>query len=382
MQPPSPAPALRFIRLALDPSEGKLGSWPLDVRRGSGPTGEENVYVAALTQWPDEPTAQRMLTLARGGGTVILFLQPGLEDSWESLPAAQKDALTALLPSAPAKTTPAGAYRAALSAARDSIMQGLDDPNIQINNIVVRRFVAMSTTEPSVTTILSISPTDPGQGARQHGLLFRKTIGVGAAYAFATLPESRYASLGTHALFLPLMVRMSLPSAQQSAAQNIELGQPLMLSGPRYAEIAQLEVETPKREVILVPVSEDPKAGRRFAMENVTEPGLYTWRKPGDDKPIAMSNVQLPSAEADLNYREANSILTPGPNVLVARSLDELQAKMATVSEPSPQWSGLIAFVLFLICLEALMGSISKLWKPIPLRSFIPGLRTPTPTAS
>jgi hypothetical protein len=112
--------------------------------------------------------------------------------------------------------------------------------------------------------------------------------------------------------------------------------------------------------------------GRRFILAGTDEPGLYTWHKPGDDAIVAVSNVQLPAVESDLDYREANTVVTPGPTVMVARSLQELESHMAAMSEPEPQWSPFIALVLLLICFEALMGSLSKVWKVSPIRFFTP----------
>ena len=46
--------------------------------------------------------------------------------------------------------------------------------------------------------------------------------------------------------------------------------------------------------------------------------------------------------------------------------------RMTQLTEPEPKWSGAVALVLILICLEALMGSTSGLWKPI-----LPGMFRP-----
>src|SRR5690606_22876095 len=107
---------------------------------------------------------------------------------------------------------------------------------------------------------------------------------------------------------------------------------------------------------------------------HTTEPGLYTWRQADRPDVIGVAQVHLPSAEADLTYRAPDSVLPPAENVLVASSLPELRSRITEISEPSPRWSWAIALVLFLMCLEALMASVSRLWNPTPLRNFIPRL--------
>jgi len=64
-----------------------------------------------------------------------------------------------------------------------------------------------------------------------------------------------------------------------------------------------------------------------------------------------------PADESLLNYRKPQSIAPPGGGVVVVSSVDELQAKIADLNKPQPRWSGPIAIVMFLLCLEAFMGS-------------------------
>ena len=46
---------------------------------------DANVAVVAMGAWPDEAHAGRLLNFVRGGGTLILFARPGLEESWPKL---------------------------------------------------------------------------------------------------------------------------------------------------------------------------------------------------------------------------------------------------------------------------------------------------------
>src|SRR5439155_11950132 len=85
--------------------------------------------------------------------------------------------------------------------------------------------------------------------------------------------------------------------------------------------------------------------------------GLYSWQSGGAI--VGYSNVQPPAAESELVYRPADSVIAPHDNVLVARSLDEMRQKMQQLAEPEPRWSLPMALVLVLLCVEALLGSLS-----------------------
>jgi hypothetical protein len=110
--------------------------------------------------------------------------------------------------------------------------------------------------------------------------------------------------------------------------------------------------------------------GKQFRFDRAVQPGLYSWKAAGNAEPIAATNVQLPAAESELVYRAADQVITPAPNVIVARSIDELRSHTAQLAAPEPHWSGPIALVLLLICLETLMASTKGLWKwPMPGKS-------------
>ncbi|MGA3067320.1 MAG: BatA and WFA domain-containing protein, partial [Tepidisphaeraceae bacterium] len=90
-----------IVRLALDPSQGARPDWPIALQPPGPEHGNENLLVANVTQWPDESTANHWSDFARRGGILILFIQPGLEQSWTTLPPAQQSALQKILPGAP-----------------------------------------------------------------------------------------------------------------------------------------------------------------------------------------------------------------------------------------------------------------------------------------
>lgn len=362
IQPTEPRQAARMTRLALDPSEGKVAAWPLDVRANLGMAGDENVVVFPMFAWPDESTTSKLHELVRKGGTLITLLQPGIESSWDSLPESSRKLWTEILPSAPVTLNITGNYHAIATSGTSELIKGLTDEQFQLNTIVARRLVGFSANESGVTAILNAAPVNPGAGVRSHGLIYRKKLALGTAYTIATMPEPRFSNLGTHPIFLPLLVRMSLQPIEQGGAQNAEIGQRLLLSGQRFAGYEELEIENPSREVTRVK-SETVANSRNLSYDAAGVPGLYIWRKLDDANPLAISNVQLPAGEAELDYREVRTVVPDTSNILVANSLEDLKDKISSLAEPEPRWSWAIALVLVLICLEALMGSISKLWK-------------------
>jgi len=127
--------------------------------------------------------------------------------------------------------------------------------------------------------------------------------------------------------------------------------------------VNQLYLQVPGSVERLVTASAE--GGHHFRFDDTAVPGVYAWRKSPGGPAIALTNVQYPAAEAELAYHDAKSIFLPGPNVLIARSEPEFAQNLQKISDPQPRWSLPIAIVLFLLCLEALMGSLSKLWNPI-----------------
>jgi hypothetical protein len=191
-----------------------------------------------------------------------------------------------------------------------------------------------------------------------RGLVYRHPVNGANVYTFTTLPDPQFSTLATHPIFLPLIVRCCLPDIANSTAQNVELGQSLKLIWPGDST---LTVTTPAGE----PFSVARTAGaREFRFDRATAPGLYRWTN-GTGAVIGVSNVQLPAAEAILTYRESPSVI-PGDRVIVAKDLADFRARLEGATQPSPRWSPLIAAVLLLLCMEAMLGNSSRLWKMLP----------------
>jgi hypothetical protein len=362
----------RFVKLALDPSEGKLAEWPLTVNTSARLTGRENVAIQILSSWPDTQQSVALRDFARSGRNVVLFIQPGLEEFWQSLPPAAKEALRELLPSSPGnRAAAAGAMRAAVADANDPLVEGLTDDRFQLRAITLRHIVPFATIDARTTTVLNAVAVDPVAGSRPQGLLFRKRIGSGVCYTVATTPDPRFTNLATHPTFLPLLVRMCLRTASQSTAQNLDLAQPLALDAAAFAGVGELQIDGPQHEQYRIKPTTDTAGRRQFVFAQTDHAGLYTWRNVADGAPLAMANVQPPAAESELSYRPAPSIAA-SPETVIATNMAELQTKIARQSEPEPRWSTPIAIVLLLLCLEALIGSASAGRRAAPSRAFVP----------
>ena len=122
---------------------------------------------------------------------MILFLEPGLEDSWKDLSAVQKTALMELLPSTPGPTRLSGSAslcRVAVADANDPLLEGLTDERFQLNAITIRGLVPLAA-EGSASTVLNAVPADPTPGSCMQGFLYRKPIVRGVCFTFATPPK-------------------------------------------------------------------------------------------------------------------------------------------------------------------------------------------------
>ncbi len=345
--------ATRAIQLALDPNEGRLDSWPLSVKRGTL-ASDDHAAVIVANRWPSEADAKRLASLARQGGSVLLCTQPGLEQTWASLNDANRAALLDLLPSTPTPVTGGGNIVAL--AGDDALLHGLTDDKGAFPPGHVRHMVGFTSDQTSTALIGAVADV---AGSKPQGILFRKPVGAGIVYTLGTLPDSMDSNLATSPAFLPLMVRMCLPSPGESVASNVELGQPLSINA-RTGGPTSLTLDTPGGGSYVV----DAVKGK-FTFDRAVDPGQYIWREAKKSTPIAVTEVQLPASESELIPRSADSVVPKTNNVVVARSLSELRGKMSQLTEPEPRWSGAVAMVLLLLCAEAMMASTTGMWKPI-----------------
>lgn len=357
--------AARITSLALDPSEGTQVNWPLAVRTSPDFDGKEQAVIFPLTDWPDEAAARRLIDFARRGGAVVLMLRPGMEQTWADLSDARKSVIGGLIPSTPLPITPPGAYRAFPAVRSDPLVSGLD--LAAWTQIVTRRFVPLARSSArDVTPVLHMLPAVPSAASHMaYPLLVRQNVGGGVIYTLTTLPNNAPAGSNTNyhlqPPFLIQMVRMCLWSGHGSGSGNVRIGLPVELPAAAAGGADKIQIETPSHALSMVTKSDD---GEGFRFTDTARPGLYTWRKPTVAEPLAVANAQPPGEETDLQYLPLERVAASGPNVLAARNVQELWNTMHKVSQPEPRWSWLIVAVLLLLCLEALLGNISRLWQP------------------
>ncbi|HEV7298580.1 MAG TPA: BatA and WFA domain-containing protein [Tepidisphaeraceae bacterium] len=359
---PSPAPpAERFLRLALDPSEGADSAWPLLVKPAQAIAPDAQVAVAMLSAWPAAERVQQLSRFAQSGGVVIVALQPGLEESWSALSADRQAALADFLGGTPAPRSPTGTFTALAGSGAATVLEGLNDPAMQLASVSAQRFVPLAEVAGDSEVVLSLSRSSGVGSERPLPLLLRQPHGAGAIFSLTTLPDPRFTNLPTHPVFLPTLVRIAVSGTGGSTPANVEIGQPIVLRDRSLDGRPQLNLETPRQERFVLPANRD-EGGVSFVFSNTGSPGIHTITTAERAEPVAMANVQLPGAEAEVDRREAATVAS-GDNVVVVRSVEELQSKFATLSEPEPRWSTPIALVLVLLCFESLMGSVTSAWQ-------------------
>ena len=363
---PKEGPALRFVRLALDPNEGRVSAWPLDVKQSAGLTAQEQLAVVPLAEWPDAQLAGQLLDFARSGGTVVLMVRPGLEATWAKAPDGARSAMREILPSQPlAASVAEGRYVAQATSAGRAAPQfkGLLDDAAQVAGLLVQRVCPFTIDDPRTTdVILSLQAANRTDNASRQSLLFRRKVEAGTVYTWSVLPDTLTTNLPTHPLFMPMLVSMSLRPGGASAARNVEIGNPLTLDGLGVAAYPQLDLRVPAGDLYRVNASTSP-SGRQFAFDKALTTGIYTWHQPQTQPVVGISSLQPPSGESDLTYRPAGEVLPPGERTVIARSLEDLQTHLSKVSEPQPKWAMPMAIVLAMLCVESLLSSSSGLWK-------------------
>jgi len=348
------------IAWALDPTGGQDAGWAVAVREAQAIAADTDVFVHVLSEWPDAALARQLHDFVAAGHTAILFVRPGLEQTWESLPESDRQSLAALLPGLPAPSLQlASAYTATVAAPAEPVLMGLTDARFQIGAMTVRRLLPFDLLAPGTTPILGVAEAGGGGGGtRPAGLLFRRSIGSGTVFTFATLPDKHFSSLHLHPTFPPILVQMSLRPPARSDDRNVELGSPLLLSDPRHLRFPELRLEGPGGDVTVVRPAAIDGNDKAFRYNRADTPGIYTWRNPADDAVVEIANVQYPAAEAELEYTPADRLVAGDGAAVIATSADELGEKFASLSQPEPRWAIPLAAVMLLLCFEALIGSV------------------------
>jgi hypothetical protein len=351
---------------------------------------DQTAAVIMVTEWPDAARVRKLLDFANRGGNVILLLQPGLETGWAKLSGAAQQTLLELLPGEPVAALTGGA--AAGSGQFVPVPPSSGEPDALVRDMleslrreppVIHRFVPLAqSTDPAVTTLLYLAPRFGDARSAQFGFWFRRSVGAGAVFTIASLPESRYMSPRVPWTYPMQLVKSCMRPPNRGDAQNVEIGTSISLSlnAHHVTNPAGIRLVTPKDEAYEF---SPEREGGRFTLDDRTgtlsfagtfDPGIYRWYLPGQTEPVAVANVQCPAADSEMMYREAESVLAPGPRSVIVRRegsepyLDRLKEEMKKVSDPVHIWTWFIAVVLVLVCLEALLSSMSNLWRPLAMK--------------
>lgn len=362
---PALAAPQRLVRLALDPGEGRLANWPLRVETGSAIAQGQNAIVAIFEQPPTPDVARQWRDFVTAGGKLILILKPGIESTWTSAPGESRTILEALLPSSPHEITYSDLLRVvpASAARQDPATVGLADDPKALAEMRANRLVGFTISDQQSTQLLlSTAAGDRRAPADRDGLLYLRKVGRGRVYTWACIPDSVITNLGTHPLFLPLLVNQCLRAHETSLATNTVIGTPATVDEADVRAGGDLELRTPGGQVYqLAPQNRD---GRRvFVYEDTREAGIYPWRKAGDATIRALTSISGPGEESEATYRPADAILPRTNGALIARSMQDLDAKITQVSQPQPRWSLPLAIVLVLLCAEGLFSNAPAVWK-------------------
>lgn len=354
-----PTPSERVVALAIDPNEDRSENWPLKVRFGSEVSEDDDVIVCLLSTWPDRLLIDQLKQANTRGATIILMLRPGLQETWEKLSPEHREALRPLLPGEPVMDPQADRpHHATLPPSPFPLFTELSHERFQLGSLKIQRMVTFSPSAQATSILNALTQSD----GPVDGLVYRHLLNGGVIYTFATWPDGQFSNLSMHPAFVPMVVRCCLDNTPISMVQNVELGQVLKISHP---SISRLTLTTPGGEPFAL---DRLPGGSEFRFDRATLPGIYRWTN-SSGTVLGISNVQIPAAEASPTYREPSTVI-PGDDIVVAKTIDGFRRQRLTANQPIPRWSGLIASVLILLCVEAFFGNNARWWQLSPDRDF------------
>ena len=301
----------------------------------------------------DFALASRLRDFAAEGNTVILMLRPGIEAAWpQSQDASVMEELLPSRPYAVQGTTGVMSFLPAAGARLEPSMALLGDGKA-LQGLRAHRIVPMNVADSKSTLMLVGGAVgDARAPVDREGLLYVRRVGAGRVFTFAAIPDAMNTNLGTHPMFLPMLVSASLRPAEASRASNVQAGQPLVL---RAGNDRQIELHAPEGEVFEV-IARDGQ----FSFAKTSKPGIYRWMRPGAKEPRAIAEVSLPAEESQAIYRAADTLIPSSEQVLLARSLDEMNSRVAQISQPQPRWTMPLALVMLLLCCEAAISTTQR----------------------
>ena len=250
-----------------------------------------DVIVALLDETPSPATARQWRDFVTAGGKLVLLLRPGMESTWAAAPAESRTILEQLLPSAPYEITQGDLLRVipASAARQDPVTSGLADDPKATAEIRANRIVGLKIADQRSTQILlATAAGDRRAPADRDGLLYSRKIGRGRVYTWACVPDGVITNLGTHPLFLPLLVNQCLRGQETSRAANVQIGTAISIDGTD-TRTGNMELRSPGGQIYEV-APQDRNGRRTFTYTDTAEPGIYQWRKAGDST-LRVTNV-------------------------------------------------------------------------------------------
>ena len=242
----------------MDPSEGQSPAWALSVRQGSEISADTNVVVLMPADWPDAGRAGKLLDFVRGGGTLIWFVRPGLEQTWAELPEAQKQSCRRCCPAPPPPTRGCAGEHGRRRRGRRPRLLGLTDARYQLDKVSVYRYLPTGGDRPARDDAAQRLPRHtrprparrrPGvpQARRRRDRLHRRDAAGEAVHDAVPEPDVR-PDAGADV------------AAPAGAERRAERGnRPTAdAAGPKVAGEAELRVQGPQNDVSVVKPAAEP----------------------------------------------------------------------------------------------------------------------------
>ncbi len=379
-----------MLRLALEPYEEQTMPWPIRPRaveiEDLAATDLEGTDIAFFCEAPSfrPEQARAVADFAAGGGTVVLFLGPGVDPAnYNERFVQQVPAEGGLLPGrlveAVGEIGPeAESVQLGQVAIEHPYFAGLYESHADYLTALVQRYWRLSPSPRPGRTLVRLANGDP--------LLQLKRFGGGRVVLCTTTSGPKWSNLPITGLFLPMVARMSLLARQPiqgagtylagaqvpirpplSPAERPQPGEKLFVNvtppydGPAVPEAAQL------------PLARTPE-GYLATFADTREVGLYRWHvtRPSGDGPKGSFAVNPFGGESRLDA------ISPGAfrramrangleRVYVAPSLAAVHEAATAESEGRNWWDLLLVATILILVFEAVVANRRSRDEAVPV---------------
>ncbi len=194
--------------------------------------------------------------------------------------------------------------------------------------------------------------------------LAQHRLGKGRIYTFASAPGGGWTNLADTSLFLPMMVRIALGNASDSAGTtSFGPGQAVAIPMPAVAAGTSVEVDIPRHAgPVNVACSRNSAGLPQWIFKHTRRTGIYHWHSFNHEY-AGEFVVNPPGDEANLLPVPADHLAQEAPKgqpVFMASSVTELLQELAKISQGTSLMPGVLAVVLILAVLEALFANRYK----------------------